>query len=304
MKLNKKICAIILNWNNYPNTRDCIESLRRSSCELSMIILIDNNSQDDSLNKLKRDYSDNEKIAFFKNDHNMGFAKGVNVGIKRALEEGVEFIILVNNDAVLDENCIAILTRELNSRNKSGLAGPLINYYYTPKKIWQAGGRFSKIKSGLVIPYKNKSDRYIDFDTKEVSFLSGCVLMIKRELLDTIGLFDENFFFYGEDLDLCLRTASSGYKILFVPQAKALHKVTNIAKDRTSEFVMYNLAKSTIICIKKHFSKAYLYYALFMQITVYSFYRLWQISRGTRSINSYFAWIKGIAEGFYTKINE
>jgi GT2 family glycosyltransferase len=127
-------------------------------------------------------------------------------------------------------------------------------------------------------------------------------MLIKREVFEKIGLFDENFFFYGEDLDFCLRAANSGFKILYFPKASAYHNIREIEGSRTSKFVMFNLGKSFFMIIRKHFSFVYLVYGIFLFIFIYSPFRFYQILKGKNRLSNILSWLRGGYSGLTIKL--
>jgi GT2 family glycosyltransferase len=294
--MDKSAYAIVLNWNNHSDTRECIESIRISSYPITQIVLVDNASDDGSIGQLQRDYAQDPALHIIRNEANYGFARGVNVGIRYALARGAEFVFLLNNDAVIDRRCIQVLVASLEANPVAGIAGPRVFYHADPDRVWQGSGYFNLIKSGIVNPEKNRlqtsSDEGIQ-GIQKASFLTGCAMLVRSRIFEKVGLFDEDFFFYDEDVDFCLRAARAGFELLYVPQAKSWHKIRDVAKDRSSPFVMYHLARSHLLVLRKNFSKAYSAYGLLVHLLLYTPYRMLQIMRGSRSLSAAKAWIKG-----------
>jgi GT2 family glycosyltransferase len=293
----------VLNWNNYIDTRECIESLRQSSYPLEKIILIDNASQDGSIELLQKEYGKSVDIHIIRNNANYGFAGGVNVGIRYALKQGAKLIFLVNNDAIVDVSCIKNLYTAMKESSNIGIAGPRIFYYKESKRIWHGGGFFNWFKTGMVVPEKDKLVEECETKTKEVTFLTGCAMLIKREVFETIGLFDEDFFLYGEDMDFCLRAFKARFKLLYVPSAKVWHKIETVAKSRTAPFILYHMARSRILWLRKNFSWLYFLYGLLVHLLLYTPFRFLQIIQGSRSLESMWAWLRGTWAGLICKIS-
>lgn len=223
-----RVAIILVNWNGKEDTLACLASLRSL-----LTIVVDNGSTDDSVSVIRKKFPDVEVI---KTGKNLGFAGGNNVGIRRALEAGVEFVWLLNNDTVADNNALAALVRSFDDE-RVGIAGSKIYFEagreyhhdrYTRKDrgrvLWYAGG---------IIDWDNMyaSHRGVDevdrgqYDlAEETPFVTGCSMMIRKEVFDHIGLLDERFFAYLEDLDFCLRAEKAGYKLLYVPQSVIWHK--------------------------------------------------------------------------------
>lgn len=292
-----RLTAIILNYKNYSDLKDCLLSL--SGQELPRgyslhLLIIDNNSGDGSTEKIQKEFSQYEYLF---NGDNLGFSRGVNQGLKSVWEKSDAFL-LVNNDASLKKDCLANLIKSASLSEKGGICGPTIFYKHEPEKIWQAGGIFKKSRMNICVRLKNKE---LDTNQRElVDFVSGCIMLLNKEMLGQIGLFDENFYFYGEDLDLCLRAKKAGYDVIYEPTAIAWHNIQEIPKTRTSRFVLENLAKSYFLIAKKHFS-VLVPYAIFIFIFLYTPFRWLQIIKGGASSANIFAWIKGGYQGLMSK---
>ena len=228
----------------------------------------------------------------------------MNQGIRVALENKAEYILLLNDDAYLDKNCINCLIEALDRNKKTVLAGPTIFYHSDKNKVWHTGGYYNKFLSNIKIPFKNKKlniDYLHNLKIQKVDFLTGCVLMMKKKVIEKIGYFDEDLFFYGEDFDYSLRVKKAGFQLLWVPYAFAWHDI-DIEKRRTNPFVMYNLAKSNILLRKKNFSKLYFSYYLLLHFFLYTPFRFYQILKGSKDINSFKNWLKGSWDGILSKI--
>jgi len=293
-----KIYAIILTLNNYSDTSGCIKSLIKSQFPLASIVVVDNHSTDGSIQKLQKDFHLEDRVHFVLNKNNLGFAKGANIGIRFSLKQGADCVFLINNDAVIDPLCIELLLKELKRNPSNGMAGPRIFYYKEPNKIWHSGGYFNRLKTGIIIPEKNKLNNEADDKIKKVSFLTGCCMLIKREAFKKVGFFDESYFMYEEDVDLCFRTIKKGFNILYVPKAHVWHKISSTLKDRTSPFVFYNLSRSRLIFLRKNFSFLYFLYSCLIHIIIYTPYRIFQAYKGQKKIGpSILAWVKGTKDG-------
>ena len=279
------ITAIILNYKKYQDIRSCIISLEKQILpedSFLKILILDNNSGDDSTEKIQKEYP---QYTYVFNKENYGFAKGVNQGIDLSYKES-DFFLLVNNDATLDQNCLNNL---LETSKGEALVGPAIFYKDRPDLVWQGGGYFSRLRMNIVVLDKNKKLKSTEI--KSVDFLSGCILLIPKKVIDKVGKLDEKFFFYGEDLDFCLRTKKTGVRVLYCPKAKAWHNIEDISISHTNSFVLKNLAFSYNLIIKKHYPK-FKIYGLFLFIFVYTPFRLYQIIKGRNNLSNIKEWLK------------
>jgi GT2 family glycosyltransferase len=296
------IFAVMLNWNELHHTVPCINSLKESSIRLSKIFVFDQASEDGSGKKLQGMYENDSQVEILINEKNYGFAGGMNIGIQKALDMGADYVFILNNDTIVDKYCINHLYDVLNSESKAAVAGPAIMYYSNPEKLWQAGGYFNKIKMGVKVPDKGKLLSEINPKISSIEFLTGCALLIPKNTFQTIGLFDPSLFFYGDDVDYGLRIKEAGLNLYFVPNAKVWHKIEDITVDRTTPYVLYHLARSTVIILRKRFSGFQKFYGILLQFTIYTAFRIWQTIKGRRSWNSIWSWLKGLVDGMKTEL--
>jgi GT2 family glycosyltransferase len=144
---------------------------------------------------------------------------------------------------------------------------------------------------------KGKTAADIPDGPREATFLTGCALLFRTSLLRSVGMLDTDYFFYGEDIDYDLRVIQSGHSLLYVPQASVWHKIVEVAKDRTSPYVLYHLARGTALLFRKCFSPPYRWYAYGVQFVLYTPFRAWQILRGGAGMASLRAWVGGLLDG-------
>jgi len=298
------IIAVMLNWNGYQYTVECINSLKKSTMPFTKICVLDQASPDGSGRKLKKFYESDNLIHIILNNKNYGFATGTNIGIKKALHMGAAMVFIVNNDTIVDENCVQHLYDALLCDPLAGAAGPAIMYYSNPGKIWQAGGFFNKLKMGTSVPAKGKMFSEINKTIEEVGYLTGCALLIPVKTFNEVGFFDQSYFLYSDDVDYSLRIKRAGMNMYFVPEAKVWHKIEDIAVDRSTPLVLYHLARSSIIMLRKNFSGFEKLYGIFLRFTIYTLFRCWQIIKGQRGWDSYLAWFKGLIHGLSVKVDK
>jgi GT2 family glycosyltransferase len=297
--MSGSVYAVVLNWNNYLDTRECILSIGDS---VDRIVLVDNGSSHECVSRLRRDFGSNPAVHIIQNATNVGFAAGVNIGILYSLERGANYILLVNNDVVLDGECVTLLLDILEKNPKAGLAGPRIFYYKEPDRIWLGGGYFSYLRMGIYVPEKGKRTGWYDLAPRRVDFVTGCVVLIKSTVFERVGLFDDRYYFYEEDADMCIRARKAGFEIWYVPRARAWHKIEDIARDRSSPFVMYNLARSRMLFLRKHFGPVLWLWGLALHFVVYTPFRALQIMRGSQSVAAFLEWVRGTKDGLMVSV--
>jgi GT2 family glycosyltransferase len=294
--------AVMLNWNSYDYNAACINSLKESSYPFTRIVVVDNGSTDGSIQRLEEEFKDPQML-FIRNAKNEGFAGGQNIGIRAAFDAGAEMVFSVNNDTVIDPGCLGLLVEALVRDPEAGIAGPAIMYFKNPEKVWQAGGYFNPVRAGVVVPGKGGTARDLPSEVRDVSFLTGCAILIRKRVFETVGMLDTSYFFYGEDLDFDLRVRAAGMRLLFVPRARLWHKIDEVATDRTSPYVLYHLARSTVMLFRRRFEIPYRWYGIALQFALYTPFRFWQILKGGSGWQACAAWLKGLTRGMTERLD-
>lgn len=248
--MQARIHIVILNWNGIDDTSQLLSSLFKISYPNIKIIVVDNNSLNDEAELLKNNYGD--KVHILSCKKNLGFSGGNNIGIKYSLEDKADFVLLLNNDTTVEADFLEPLVNKFNSSNQVGITAPQINYFNEPDKIWSAGGKISRIRSSGFAKSNIKETEF-NKGHKSVSFVSGCCMLIRNEVLERIGLFDENFFLYNEDTDLCERAIRAGYEILIISESKIYHKVNSSTEKNMSLLPLYYTTRNRLYFAKKNF---------------------------------------------------
>ena len=230
-----KVLVTLVNFNGLKDTLACLESLdkvRVQDFELSVVV-VDNASQE--IFKTEKKY-EKFKLKIIRSEQNLGFAGGQNLGIRYGLENGIDYFVVLNNDVLLDKDFLVELLRTFDENKDCGIVSPKIYFargfefhkerYKEDEKgkvIWYAGGRMdwkNVIASHQGVDEVDKGQ----FDKlEETDYASGCCEMIKREVLEKAGLFDEKYFLYYEDNDLSQRVKKAGFDIYYQPKAVIWH---------------------------------------------------------------------------------
>jgi GT2 family glycosyltransferase len=244
-----KVSIVILNLNGYEDTRECLESIRHVRYANLEVILVDNGSSDESSKHLKSEFPE---VRLLMSQQNLGFGGGCNLGIEDALRHGADFVLLLNNDTIVDPDFLRILIETGETDPQIGILGPKIYYASDPKRIWFAGG-FVRLKSGR---FGHFGQGRIDEDghfakMEETGWITGCALLIKSYVFQEIGFLDSELFAYSEDADFCLRARSAGYKCIFMPDAKVWHKISRTSGAQ-SPFALYLGTRNQLIWISRY----------------------------------------------------
>lgn len=249
--MNNRLAIILVNYNGIEYNINCINSIMKSSFKDYKIIVIDNDSSDNSLNELK-DYYKNEEIVLIESKENLGFSGANNIGIEYARENNYDYVMLLNNDTIIDENMLSIMIE--SSKKYECLVSPKIYYYDNKDIIWSAGGTINW-KKGLPVQYGiNEKDEKQHDKEKFIEFATGCCLLIPMNMIEKIGLLSEEYFLYYEDTDYSCKFINEGIKILYKPEAFMYHKVSASTGGEKSIGYWYYMTRNRLIFNKK-FSK-------------------------------------------------
>lgn len=253
MKENPKVFIIILNWNNYKDTKKCLISLEKIDFPNYKIIVIDNGSTDGSGKKLKEIFP---SYTFILNKENLGYTGGNNLGIKRAIDEGADYILILNNDTkVVNPNFLYKMIEQMNEEPSVGIIGPKV---FSSDGIVQETILFvptllNSIRESLFFKIHRKTKKNYDV-AQFVDAVSGVCWLIRREVIQNIGLLDEDYFMYGEEQDYCYRAEKAGWKIMYYPVESVVHYKNPEDKNISRTYRQYIYARRNIILfIRKHF---------------------------------------------------
>jgi hypothetical protein len=218
----------------------CLDSVLKLEYPNFETVVVDNNSTDGSLELAKSLFS---RFYFIKNEKNIGFAAGNNIGIRWTLEKMADYVLLLNNDAVIQKDALSILIEEAEKNGKAGILSPLI-FKGNTQEVWFAGGKMKWLAMKNVHVNEQKSQ-----DSYETQYITGCAMLIKKEVFQKIGLLDEDYFLYYEDADFCVRAKKSGFKILIAPSAEVYHYEKS---EENREDKIYWLVLSGILFFRKN----------------------------------------------------
>lgn len=260
----ENIAIVIVNYNNEKDTIECLNSISRLTIKnfnLSVVV-VDNGST----SKFKINTNDIrvklkvQELTILVNQKNIGFSGGNNLGIKHALKKNNDYILLLNNDTILDKNLIEELIKVFNSDEKIGIVVPKIYFAkgfefhkdrYKKQDlgnvIWYAGG---KIDLKNIIGYHKGVDEVDNGQynrTEETDFATGCCMLVKKEVFKQIGLFDEKYFLYYEDSDFSERVKKLGFKIIYCPKAMLWHKNAGSAGGSGSLLQDYFITRNRLL---------------------------------------------------------
>lgn len=247
-----KVSVVVLTWNGRLLTLDCLESLAAITYPGLAVVVVDNASTDGTAAAIRDRFGD--EITVVVNDSNLGFSGGNNVGIRRALEDGSDFVLLLNNDTVVDPGLIEGLVAVFDKNPRAGIVGPKIYYASPADQIWFAGGMVSLARgTARHIGIRETDHGQYDGDS-EVDYVTGCALMARREVFESVGLLDEGYRAYYEDADFCLRARDRGYEIWYTSGGVLWHKISASTGGQVSARKIKQKLKSSLKFYGRHAS--------------------------------------------------
>jgi len=249
-----RVAIVVLSWNGYEVTRDCLKSLSQIDYRNYQVILVDNGSTDESAARLALEFP---HLIVIRSPQNLGYSGGNNLGIRYALEKDDSYVLLLNNDTLVATDFLTQLIQAAENDAPVGVLNPKILYADAPDRIWCAGGTFN-LWCGLASAVGNRRRDNGRYDRQaEVTFATGCALLIKTAVVKQIGLLDERFFLYCEDVDWSYRALRAGFKVLYVPSSVVWHKDSYTVKNSFGKAGrdFYNV-RNTILLARKH-ARAY-----------------------------------------------
>jgi GT2 family glycosyltransferase len=236
-----KVVVIILNWNGWRDTIECLKSLAKVNYRNFEAVVVDNGSTDDSAEKLEEFINSSNcrlPVLIYKLSSNLGFAGGNNYVLDKV---NAEYILLLNNDTIVSPDFLRKLVDVAGSDESAGIAGPMIYFYNYDNYINSAGSKINWLMNkGKYIGYNKKDIGQFGDKPYEVDYISGACLLIKKKVIDKIGGLCADYFLYYEDTDWNFQAKKAGYKSVLVPTSKIWHKESASAKKIGVEYIYYH----------------------------------------------------------------
>ncbi len=245
--VHKKVLIVTLNWRQAEMTVECVQALQAMIYPSVEIMVIDNGSGDESPRILK-DKLTNIHIRCL--PENIGFAAGSNVGLQYALNHNFEYALLINNDAFPAHDMLSILMEE--TAPDIALMSPKIYYEAEPERIWFAGGRQHPTLLELLNRGQGELDGTSWQSAQDVDYLLGTCLLVNLTAIKKVGLLNEQYFMYYEDLDWSIRFRTAGYRLRLIADAHLYHRAAISSGGTDSPLRRYYLARSSFIFFYSH----------------------------------------------------
>jgi GT2 family glycosyltransferase len=250
-----KVGVVTVTYNSSKVIDDFMTSILSQKYSNFTLYIIDNDSSDDTLEKLSK-YKD-QRTLIIKNEQNLGISTGNNQGISASIGDQCTYILLINNDTEFDPQLIEIMLEGLD-RYGCDIVVPKIMYHDNPKIIWSAGGYFRPWAACLSGHYGLGAVDYGQYgNPRKVEYAPTCCALIRKTVFDTIGLMDEKYFVYYDDSEFCFRAMKSDLSMFYLPNIVLLHKVSSLVEGRKSngeksDFTLHHLTRGLVYSIRKH----------------------------------------------------
>jgi len=338
-----RVSIIILNWNGWKDTIECLESVYQITYPNYDVIVVDNGSENESVEKIKEyaegrlpveshffeyatenkplqyvEYSleeaetgegkeravahlpSNKKLILIKNGKNFGFAEGNNLAIRYALRSlDPEYVLLLNNDTIVAKDFLKEMIIVSLQDSNNAIIGPKV-YYYNYRgqtNVIHSAGAKILVKQGLAPPLGvNEIDLGQYDEIRHVDYIEGACMLVKRSLIETIGIFDPVYFAYWEETDWCYRASKSRLSVIYVPNAKIWHK---IPEKKVSKLATYLSTRNRFIFLKKNANLKELCVFCAYYATFYFWYRLVIIFLYYRNLDVFRSYLRGNCDGLF-----
>jgi len=243
------VYIIILNWNGWKDTIECVDSCLQLRYPAFRILVVDNASSDGSETILRAQFP---HIELMQAGANLGYAGGNNVGISHALANGADYLWLLNNDTKVDPGALDEMVRVAIDDATVAMVGPKILLHSRPQYLNCVGSTINLLTGQpRLIGLGEKDDGRFD-GNKEMDSLSGCSLLVSKEIVEKVGLMDERFFLYYEETDWILRAKRAGYRMMYVSQAKIWHKVSASIGGHQSPLMLYYMTRNNPLLMRRN----------------------------------------------------
>lgn len=273
-----RVVTVILNTNRRDDTLDCLTSLRLNHYPNHHIIVLDNASHDGSVEAIRAEYPEIEIISLA---DNLGYAGNNNVGIRAAMAQDADWIFILNEDTILSPNCLELMVALGETNPRIGIVGPLVYHFDEPNVIQSAGGQINNNWQSCHLG-QNVVDQGQFATPQLVDWISGCAIMVRRAVIEQVGMLDERFYYYWEETEWCIRARRSNWLAINVPQAKLWHK--GVRRNYTpSPTVTYYNTRNRLLFMMKHGAPFYAWIVVWSQLgrtlTSWTFKSKWRTMR-------------------------
>lgn len=293
IKKNELIYIIVLTYNDSEDTIKCLTSLKNNIYSKFKIVVVDNNSEFDTISEIKEKHPDVEYLQLKKN---YGYAGGNNRGIKYAIDQGASYVLIINNDTLVKDNFLLELVKSIKTNDKVAIVSPKIYKYPNKNELWYFKGKIDWYKGmGYNIDNDALNSEMVNQDMK-TNFASGCCMLMDIELLaeNNVQLLEEDYFLYFEDNDFSSKVIDKNMDLIFCPNSVIYHKVSASTSNDDSPILTYYFTRNRLLFMKRNHPSKYIYirFLLFFYLTRIIKVIQWLPQKRTEHIKFLFKGIK------------
>jgi GT2 family glycosyltransferase len=256
------VFTVILNWNSIADTRECLSSLQKADYENNRIVVVDNGSEEAEGAALNAEFGD--RIHLIESPGNLGFAGGANIGIRHALKQGADYVLLLNNDTTVEPGFLSALVRGMAAREDAAAVCPKAYYYDAPEVIYSAGGSVNRWLGTARQVGNGQIDRGQFDEIAERGYADGVCILMSRQAIESVGLLDEDYFAYWEETDWCARARENGLRCYYVPDARIWHKAARV-QSPTNQY-RFIFRRNALMFVRKRGTALHLITAVLAQL--------------------------------------
>lgn len=267
-----KTFIIILHYGDIRVTQACVASLGKKETANFEIVVVNNAKEKIS----KKTFSIKKSVAVINNERNLGFAAGVTIGVRYALSKNAVYILLLNNDTQIEKPFLKILTNFLKEKKDAGIAGPAIEFTRKGKHLFDLGGNLNTLFGRTSHTEVETLD---STEPRKTTYITGACMVIKKEVFEKVGMLDDQFFLYYEDVDFCLRAKEKGFSCYVLPEVVIHHELSKSAGG-VSPLAVYHQTKSGVLFGKKYCKKMGIFNVLFLTAQSFLFLtKSWRLGK-------------------------
>ena len=245
-----RVTVIVLSWNGREDTLACLESLGTVDYSNWEVIVVDNDSQDDSVEAIRKRFPE---ITVIEAGGNLGFAGGNNLGIDAALKSGSDYILLLNNDTTVAHDLLSAFVETAEKYPDAAALSAKIYFYSDPKRLWHAGTTWNQINAAFEHVGQGMMDNGVDFErVRESDYACGCAMFLRASAVRALGKLDDRFFLLFEETDWSFRAKQAGFHCLVAPRARVWHRVSASLGGRGVPLFEYFFARNRLLWAQRH----------------------------------------------------
>lgn len=245
-----RVAIIVLTWNQKADTLECLGSLAQVNYGNYFTVLVDNGSVDGTGEAVREKFPQVQQL---NTGDNLGYVGGNNVGMRYALEKGADYVFILNNDTTVAPDFLTQLVTYAEAHPEAGMVGPKVYMYARPKDIWFAGATLTRYGFVWHTNLGTTDDGTAFNNPQESMYIPGCSVLVRRSVIEKVGMLDEKFFYLYEEVDWCFRTRRAGYKLIWVPEAQIWHKEAQAYGGTKSPRYLYYFTRNHLLFFRRNF---------------------------------------------------